>query len=54
MPALTWELPPRKGQTAFNLRRWNELLADPELNRFDGRIEFSKFCPRFPLQIELR
>ena len=33
------ELPPHKAQTAFNLRRWAELLADPELARFEGRVE---------------
>ena len=26
-------------QTAFNLRRWSELLRDPELARFEGRVE---------------
>jgi Uma2 family endonuclease len=36
---LTLELPPQKTQTAFNLRRWADLLADRELARFEGRIE---------------
>ncbi len=36
---LTLELPPRKTRTAFNLRRWAELLADRELARVEGRIE---------------
>jgi Uma2 family endonuclease len=36
---LTIELPPQYEQTAFNLRRWSELLADPELARIEGRIE---------------
>jgi hypothetical protein len=36
---LTLELPPQKGQTAFNLRGWAELLADRELAKFEGRIE---------------
>ncbi len=39
MATLTIELPPHRAQTAFNLRRWAELLADRELARFEGRIE---------------
>ena len=39
MATLTIELPPQPEQTAFNLRRWSELLADPELTRIEGRIE---------------
>src|SRR5947207_4353308 len=39
MATLTLELPPQKAQTVFNLRRWAELLADPELTKFEGRIE---------------
>jgi Uma2 family endonuclease len=39
MATLTLELPPQKDQTAFNLRRWTELLVDPELARVEGRIE---------------
>src|SRR5215207_134920 len=39
MATLTLELPPHKTQTAFNLRRWAEVLADPELTRFEGRVE---------------
>jgi Uma2 family endonuclease len=39
MASLTLELPPQKAQTAFNLRRWAEVSADPELARFEGRIE---------------
>ena len=39
MAALTIQLPVQKDQTAFNLRRWAEVLADPELARFVGRIE---------------
>jgi len=30
---------PRAEQTNFNLRRWYELLADPELKRIPGRVE---------------
>src|SRR5437879_3134575 len=39
MPTLTIELPQHQTQTAFNLRRWAELLADPELAKIEGRIE---------------
>src|SRR5512146_1659902 len=39
MAMLTIELPPQRGQTAFNLRRWTEVLADRELRKFEGRIE---------------
>ena len=39
MPALTIELPQHEAQTVFNLRRWVELLANPELAKFEGRIE---------------
>lgn len=36
---LTIQLPAQRTQTEFNLRRWAELLADPQLARFDGRVE---------------
>lgn len=39
MPLLTIELPAQEDQTAFNLRRWSELLADTELAKVEGRIE---------------
>jgi Uma2 family endonuclease len=39
VPTLTIELPQHEAQTAFNLRRWAELLADRELARVEGRIE---------------
>jgi len=32
-------LPSQESQTELNLRRWEELLNDPELARFEGRIE---------------
>lgn len=32
-------LPPQPSQTETNLRRWAELLKDPELARIEGRIE---------------
>jgi hypothetical protein len=31
---LTIQLEPSAQQTAFNLKRWAELLADPELARY--------------------
>src|SRR4051794_1403878 len=39
MPTVTIELPARTDQTAFNLRRWKELLADSELGRSLARVE---------------
>lgn len=39
MATLTLELQPQRTQTAFNLRRWAELLADRELAKVEGRIE---------------
>lgn len=39
MATLMLELPPHKAQTVFNLRRWAEVLTDPELARFEGRVE---------------
>jgi Uma2 family endonuclease len=39
MSALTLELRPRDEQTALNLHRWDEVLADPELRKFPGRVE---------------
>lgn len=32
-------MPPREEQTAFNLRRWDEVLADCELRNIPGRVE---------------
>jgi len=43
MASLTIELPPRQGQTLFNLRRWEELLADAELARIEGRVETDRY-----------
>ena len=43
MATLTIELPSQVQQTAFNLRRWNELLADPEMHRIEGRIETDRY-----------
>jgi len=39
MATVTLELRPREEQTAFNLRRWDEVLADPELRKIEGRVE---------------
>jgi Uma2 family endonuclease len=36
---LTISLRPQRAQTVFNLRRWDELLADAELAKVEGRIE---------------
>jgi Uma2 family endonuclease len=47
MPTLTIELPVREDQTAFNLRRWKELLADTQLGRdlarIPGRVETNRY-----------
>src|ERR1041385_4625315 len=39
MATVTLELRPREEQTAFNLRRWDEILADSELRKIEGRVE---------------
>lgn len=39
MPNLTIELPLQEEQAAFNLRRWEELIEDRELARFQGKVE---------------
>src|SRR3954466_16256960 len=39
MASITIELPSQAAQTGFNLRRWDELLDDPELTKIEGRIE---------------
>lgn len=43
MATLTIELPPQHEQTAFNLRRWSELLEDRELAKIEGRIETDRY-----------
>jgi Uma2 family endonuclease len=43
MATLTIELRPQKEQTSFNLRRWEELLADPELAKVEGRFETDRY-----------
>lgn len=39
MATLSITLPAQEAQTAFNLRRWDELLADAQLAKIEGRIE---------------
>jgi Uma2 family endonuclease len=43
MTGITIELPPAEEQAEFNLRRWAEVLADPELRKVEGRIETDRF-----------
>lgn len=39
MATVTIELPSQAEQTGFNLRRWEELLKDPAMQKIEGRIE---------------
>jgi Uma2 family endonuclease len=39
MSAVTLEFRPREEQTAFNLRRWDELQSEPVWFKMEGRIE---------------
>jgi Uma2 family endonuclease len=39
MSALIIELRPQAEQNEFNLRRWDEVLADPDLAKIEGRVE---------------
>jgi Uma2 family endonuclease len=41
--ALTLELPPQQAQTEFNLRRWAQLLTDPEVAKIEGRVETDRY-----------
>lgn len=43
MASLTIELPNQRRQTAFNLRRWSELLENAELAKIEGRIETDRY-----------
>ncbi len=43
MATLTIKLPSHEAQTKFNLRRWDELLADPGMIKIEGRIETDRF-----------
>ena len=47
MSTLTIELPPQRTQTEFNLRRWAELLADPEMQKVVGRVETDRYGHAF-------
>lgn len=40
---LTIELPSLASQTAFNLERWSQILADPELAKLPYRIETDQY-----------
>jgi hypothetical protein len=42
MPTLTIELPSQQHQTAFNLRRWAELVADRELSPGNTQAEIDE------------
>lgn len=41
--SLTIELPERDSLTDFNLRRWEEVLAEPVWQRVPGRVETNRF-----------
>jgi Uma2 family endonuclease len=41
--SLTIELPSQQAQTAFNQRRWAELMHDREFAKFEGRIETDRY-----------
>jgi Uma2 family endonuclease len=43
MATLTIDLPAQRAQTEFNLRRWDELLADPEMAKIEGRVETDRY-----------
>ena len=43
MATLTIKLPSHEAQTEFNLRRWDELLADPEVAKIEGRVEMDRY-----------
>lgn len=43
MGSLTIELPDQHVQTGFNIARWQEIVADPELQTIEGRIETDRY-----------
>ncbi len=43
---LVIELPPREEQLAFNRRRWEEILKDPDLARIPGKVSSARHAPR--------
>jgi Uma2 family endonuclease len=55
MSTVTLELRPREEQTAFNLKRWNEVLGDQQWNKIEGRVETDRhgritIIPPLPVQ----
>ena len=43
MAGLSITLPTQASQTDINLQRWQELIADPALSRWEGRVETDRF-----------
>jgi Uma2 family endonuclease len=43
MATLTIKLPSQREQTDFNLRRWDELVKDPEVAKIEGRVETDRY-----------
>jgi Uma2 family endonuclease len=43
MATLTIKLPSQVAQTDFNLRRWTELINDPEIAKIEGRVETDRY-----------
>ncbi|HXS68326.1 MAG TPA: Uma2 family endonuclease [Candidatus Polarisedimenticolia bacterium] len=43
MATLTIKLPSQRAQNEFNLRRWDEVLADPEMAKIEGRVETDRY-----------
>ena len=43
MATLTIKLPSQRAQADFNLRRWTELIGDPELAKIEGRVETDRY-----------
>jgi Uma2 family endonuclease len=43
MATLTIKLPSQRVQTDFNLRRWAELVKDPEVAKIEGRVETDRY-----------
>ncbi len=43
MTGITIELPHAKAQAEFNLRRWEEVLSDPVLQKIEGRVETDRY-----------
>lgn len=43
MSNFTIEIPSAEAKAEFNLRRWDEILADPALRKIEGRIETDRY-----------